>query len=80
MRLIQILVPARTLDEAKRVADRVGAKEFVPITTEEQLRGIEPGRVVFLRSGYTTPDLAMACEFFTQLGAVVLHVPLKEME
>lgn len=78
-RLIQVIIVAGSSREAERIAAYTGVeKGTVFVTREEELRGLEAGRCVFLRGRNAGSEFDVPLDFFKRVGAVVLSISLKD--
>jgi hypothetical protein len=77
-KLIKVVVVAHSFRQIERVVKFVGLRvgTYTGVWSEEGLRGLEPGRLVVLREGEISEALERALNFYEQLGAVVLNIPL----
>lgn len=78
-KLIQVVIIAGSAKEAERIAAYTGAEPgTIFCTHEDELRGLEAGRCVFLVGRNARPEFDIPLQFFKKVGAVVLSISLKD--
>ena len=79
--LIHVVIVVDDPGEGLHIASKVTLKpgEFQLIANEQDFRGLDPSRTVFIR-GFVSRDLFDATEFFRQMGAIILDINYQELK